>query len=222
LLSEVIGRLPPESWFCFIAPDEELFSEHIQLLAGALERHPESAMAHADVVYRHRHEGEVYHHLQDELDFVTQEANRPLGFGRFLFRRSAFGEHLHSALRYVDSRAMSLLVASCPTRAHVRRASVVSDIQSPFNVGRELNNPFEMEVMRDYLPDLPRAQETNGTAALDGAALHDLAPRSLSLKKLSDLDRQAIVVDLAHSLPMPSALRKLIFGSYRAWLHRWK
>jgi hypothetical protein len=222
VLSDAIDQLPSESWFGVIAPDEELFSEHAQLLAGELERHPESAMAHTDVVYRHLYQGEVYHHLQDELDLVTQEANRPLGFGRFLFRRSAFGEHLHSALPYVDSRAMSLLVAACPSRTRVRRASVVTDIQSSFNIGWELNNPMEMEVMRDYLPDLPRAKEVHATAAPAQANSHVLAPTKLSLKKLSDADRKTMAVDLAHSLPMPSVLRKLLFGSYRVWLHRRK
>ena len=33
------------SMFCFVAPDEELFSEHIQSLAGALERDPAAGVA---------------------------------------------------------------------------------------------------------------------------------------------------------------------------------
>lgn len=218
IFSELIEQVPPEAQFCIVAPDEKLLSEHIQSLSGALERNRDSEVAHADIIYRHLYEGEFYHELQQELDCLWNACNQPLGFGRFLFRRSAFADHIHSALRHVDARSVALMVATCRARFPSRRASIIADIQSSFNSALQLALPQELEVIRDYIPDLPAAAHMNGVAT----SAFSPEPTSLSLKKLSISDRQAIVVDLAHSLPLPSPLRKMLFKSYRFWLRRSK
>ncbi len=177
-------------------------------------------MAYSDALYSHVSDGTTYHDLQEELDYVGYTAHRPLGFGRFLFRRSAFAEHLFSALPYLDVKAMALLVAVASERTSSRRASIRSDIQSAFNLSHQPNFQFEHEVIRDYLPSLVAgapAQGTNGAAVLQQ---DELEPTSLSLKRLSESNRQTIVVELAHSVPIPAVIKKVLFGGYRMWLRR--
>jgi hypothetical protein len=219
VFSEVMRGLGGDDWFGFVAPDEELFAEHVQSLCGALEREPAAGVAHADCVYRHRRDGQpdgdVLHDLQGELDYVGFASNKPLGYGRFLFRRSAYADHLHSALPYVDAKAVALLVAACPQRAKSGRASVICDIQSEFNCGFRPDVQAEFEVMRDYVPSILEAVHTDGTAVLQQDRLE---PTSLSLKRLPEQERQAIAVDLAHSVPIPKAMEWVLFGPYRLWL----
>jgi hypothetical protein len=217
LISDAIKTLPPDTLLCVVAPDEELFAEHIQALAGALERDPAAAVAYSDIIYRHQSDGNLHHDLHEELDYISYATNRPLGYGRFLFRLSALPQNIHSALRYVDVKAIALLVAAAPSRIASRRASIISDIQSSFNVDRQPNLQVEFEVMRDYSPSLlAPARPTDGMPAVE------LEPTTLSLSRLSDSNRTRIAVELAHSIPMPSFLNKIFFGGYRRWLRRSK
>ncbi len=221
IFNEAIRGLPAaDALFAFVAPDEELFAEHVQSLVGALARNPEAGVAISNALYRHASDGTTFHDLQDELDYVGYATHRPLGYGRFLFRRSAFADSIDSALRYLDVKAMALLVAACAKRVASRRASVTCDIQSAFNLGFQPNLQFEHEVMRDYLPALLTVASTHG---VNGAAVlqqEELEPTSLSLKRLSESNRQTIAVELAHSVPIPSAIKKVLFGGYRMWLRR--
>jgi len=219
-LGQLIGHAithASDYFLCVVAPDEELFAEHIQALAGALERDPAAAVAYSDIVYRHRSDGNLHHDLHEELDYISYATNRPLGYGRFLFRQSSFPQNIHCALRYVDVKAIALLVAAAPSRTASRRASIISDIQSSFNVDCQPNLQVEFEVMRDYCPSiLAPARPTDGMPAVE------LEPTTLSLSRLSDSNRTRIAVELAHSIPMPSLFNKIFFGGYRRWLRRKK
>ena len=164
IFSDVIKQLAPDALFCFVAPDEELLAEHVQYLVGALDRDPQAALAHGNALYRHRNDGVIHHDLQEELDYIAFAEHRPLGFGRFLFRRSALACHIHSAaFRYLDFKAIALLVAACGNRVNSGRASVICDIQSEFNVGFRPNVEFEFEIMRDYLRGLDVGRNTGPT-----------------------------------------------------------
>ena len=98
-------------------------------------------------------------------------------------------------------------------------ASIKSDIQSGFNLSHQPNLQFEHEIMRDYLPSViaGAGHFTNGVAVLQQ---DELEPASLSLKRLSESNRQAIAVELARSVPIPAAIKKVLFGGYRMWLRR--
>jgi hypothetical protein len=219
VLGEALNHAPPDALVCFVAPDEELFSDHIQSLAGALDREAEAAVAYCNLVYRHQNDGNTYHDLQEDLDCTSFASHRPLGYSRFLFRRSAFDGSIDKALRHLDAKAMALAVAACPVRAASKRATVICDIQSPFNVGFTPNVPVELEIMRDYCPELsPQSQAKNEPDRSND----QLEPIHLSLKRLSDMDKQTIAVELAHSIPLPAFFRKVVFGCYRFWLRRSK
>jgi hypothetical protein len=215
VMSDAIKQLAPDDLFCFIAPDEELFAEHIQLLAGALERNQGARMAFSNSLCRQCVDGITRHELQDELDLTARASPRPLGFGRFLFQTSMLPRRIHSALSYLDAKAMALLVGACAERAHTRRSSIICDIQSTANLAFQPNLDTELEVMRDYLP-----AEIKATLAFDPDNLEQLEPASLSISRLSELNRQKIAVELAHSIPIPAFFKKIIFGSYRVWLTR--
>ena len=221
VISDAMKDLPADSFFCVVAPDEELFAEHIQALAGALERDPTAAVAYSDIVYRHTNEGNIHHDLQEDLDYISYATNRPLGYGRFLFRLSALPADIHSALRYVDVKAIALLVAAA-NRTASRRASIISDIQSSFNIDAQPNLQVEFEVMRDYCPTILLAGPIDRRSMMACLSLLNLEPTTLSLSRLSDSNRTRIAVELAHSIPMPTFLNKLFFGGYRRWLRRKK
>ncbi len=220
VLQELIDGLPAESLFCLVAPDEELFAEHVQSLAGALTRSDGAQMAFSDIVYQHQNDGTTYHDVQHRLELTEYQINRPLGFARFLFRRSALDATLNSALPYVDFKAVALLASALEHRTPSTRASMIADIQSSFNLGLKPNEIFEREVMRDYCPALKLWGNSIDAAVRD--QLEQLEPSSLSLKRLSDMNRTEIAVDLAHSVPVPGFIRRLMFWAYRAWLHRGK
>jgi hypothetical protein len=217
VISEAMKTLPADNFFCVVAPDEEIFAEHVQSLVGALERDPAAAVAYSDIIYRHQSDWNIHHDVQEELDFIGYATNRPLGYGRFLFRMSAMPESIHSALRYMDVRAIALLVAAATRRTTSGRASIVSDIQSLFNVDSHPDLQREFEIMRDYCPSiLAPAPPTEGLPAVE------LEPTTLSLSRLSEGNRKRIAVELAHSIPMPAVFNKIFFGGYRRWLRNKK
>ena len=126
-------------------------------------------------------------------------------------------ESIHSALRYMDVRAIALLVAAATRRTTSGRASIVSDIQSLFNVDSHPDLQREFEIMRDYCPSiLAPAPPTEGLPAVE------LEPTTLSLSRLSEGNRKRIAVELAHSIPMPAVFNKIFFGGYRRWLRNKK
>ncbi len=92
----------------FVAPNERIFSNHLQVLAGSLMRNREkNCAATSSILIRN---GMPVHQVHENIDFRQLDPLSPMGYARFIFRFTAFPGDLNLALRYLDRKAMAILV----------------------------------------------------------------------------------------------------------------
>ncbi len=227
VLAGLLGG-PPAELFCVVAPNEDLYSNHVQTLAGALSRHPEADYAYANLLLRYQdNAGETVCELHEKLNFFDHSQNVPLGHCRFLFRLSALAGKWEMMLPYLDVNAvlgLALYGAGVPTR----RTTGMLDIQHKFNVGGSIRGAKprafeecmreESEIVRDFDPDtFDRASRLSTVEAAPPATApavpptalvvahppEHLLPKSLYIDQLSRRNRQILLVQLLQSLPIP-------------------
>ncbi len=208
VLSEVLRSLveEDEDYICIVAPHERLFSDHLGSLLRTLQDLPEAGCAWSDMVQKHRVNDEDRSSLCEDPDVRSSADAPPAGCGRFLFRISALQEHLFTALPYLDASAMHLLFGtskSVPTR---RCTLIAASIDRP---AEQLVPPdLEREILIDIAPEIFQRKAPEWTTQ---AAGRPAAP-------MMQQDKVQLAVELAHSVPLPSLLKKIAFGTYRLWL----
>jgi len=100
------------------------------------------------------------------------------------------------------------------------RASILHDVKHPFNMAFLDTQPAqEREVVADYIRAWP-----NGELGADGkpvvANVISTEAFEQAFEQLSNEAKVKIAVRLAHSIPIPKILSRIVFGVYRFWLHR--
>jgi hypothetical protein len=209
VISEVLRSLveEDEEYVCIVAPNERLFSDHLGSLLRVLQDSPEAGCAWSDMVQAQRVNDEERIQLCDDPDAATLADDGPLGSGRFLLRMSALQEHLFTALPYLDALAMHLLFGTnkhAPTRRCTLAAGSVERREQPV-----VPAGLEREILIDVSPEIFGAK-----------AIPALGPESApapSFSRMTDQERVQLIVDLAHSVPLPAMIKKFAFGTYRLW-----
>ncbi|MEO8658694.1 MAG: glycosyltransferase [Bryobacteraceae bacterium] len=220
VISEALEQMEGLAYLCIAAPNEQLFSDHLCSLLRVLEDNESAVAATSYLLYRHQSDGTQFADQNDDADFYRWSSNRPIGFGRCLLRASAFRPDLGVALPYVDSLLLPLLVGAGRV-VRSKRCTLILDIQDKFNIERSNVTAVDRErdVLADYLPEVfgHSPSERGVSVKQNGQPVH-LAPASLSLQGMDSASRERLVVELAHSVPVPSSLKKFGFGLYRVWL----
>ena len=134
--------------FMVVAPNETLQSNHLAVLAGALQRDPDCHCAATAAVILN---GDApVHDVHELLDFGHVNKLGPTGYGRFIFRMSAIPADIGIALPYLDGRPLAVLVGDKGI-AQQMSASVTIDVQRDFPE-RTWDDAAENEIIRDYNP----------------------------------------------------------------------
>lgn len=129
VLAEIIARPSRASALVFVAPNERIFSNHLRILAGSLARNPERNCAATAVILKN---GEhPIHSTHEKIDFADDDPMVPNGFARFIFRSEVFPGDLNIALRYLDGKALAVLIND---------DAIIREI--PSTVVIEVDNPF--------------------------------------------------------------------------------
>ena len=155
VIAEVLGRSSPADAVVFVAPNERIFSNHLQVLAGSLSRNPDTnCTATAAILKNGPH---PIHGIHERIDFCQLDTAAPIGYGRFLFRVSAFTDDLRLALPYVDRKAMAILIGKGAVCQEIP-STVVINVESEFPSGlwdegqeNELISSFCPEVFAKYV-----------------------------------------------------------------------
>ena len=95
----------------FVAPNEKIFSNHLQVLAGSLARNPDKNCAVTSAILLCNNQ--PVHGVHEKIDFRQLDPCAPIGYARFIFRVSALPNDLNLALPYLDRKAMAILVGEC-------------------------------------------------------------------------------------------------------------
>lgn len=132
----------------FVAPNEKLLSNHLAVLAGALQRKPDVHCAATAAVLLN---GDApVHDVHEILDFGHVNRAGPTGYGRFIFRVGAIPKDINIALPYLDGRPLAVLVGDNAIDQQLP-ASILIDVQQDFP-GHTWDDAAENWIIRDYSP----------------------------------------------------------------------
>lgn len=212
VIFELLRNQVEEDYVCIVGPAERLFSDHLSALLRVLQDFPEAGCSWSDMLQPTKVNDEIQSNLCDDPD-VSSAEDLSIGWGRFLFRMSAIEARVETALPYLDALAMHLLFGttkSVPTRRCTVLSAEVDAAERPDEVV-----PLELE--REILIDLsPKAFETEKSESAQETQPPPTPP-AFSLAGMTPQERTQLAVELAHSVPFPSSLKKLAFGAYRLW-----
>lgn len=153
----------------FVAPNERLLSNHVVVLAGALQRHADAVGAATAVL--HDGAGPV-HGVHELLDFLWVDPRNPAGLGRFIVRTRTVPSDIACALRHLHGRPMVALLGAGRLVQELP-ATLVIDLRDIFPADVEANQAMEAEVIRDFAPGALRQLIGHGPAPV---AIHAAQP----------------------------------------------
>jgi hypothetical protein len=151
-LGSVIAKLLEQSArfdaFMVVAPNERLFSNHLAVLAGALQRDANTHCAVTAAVLIN--EDAPVHNVHELIDFGHVNKEGPPGYGRFIFRTSAIPSDIHVSLPYLDGRPLAVMIGTIGIQQQMP-ASIIIDLKQDFPE-RTWDDATESAVIWDYNP----------------------------------------------------------------------
>jgi hypothetical protein len=155
----------------FVAPNERLMSNHIAVLAGALQRRADCHCAATAAIMK-RGDAPI-HDINELLDFGHVDVASPPGYGRFIFRTTSLPTDLHTALPYLRGRPLAALVDARPIDQQLQ-ATITIDTENPYPP-RDWDEAAENEIILDYTRAPlsmyfgygPRPKSIQATSAID-------------------------------------------------------
>ena len=164
IIQQLLGASTVADAFIVVAPNEKLFSNHLAVLAGALQRSPDVHCAATAAVLL---DGDApVHSIHELIDFGHVDRAAPPGYGRFIFRIATISQDIGIALPYLDGRPLAVLAGSNPIDQQLP-ASICIDLQTEFPP-RTWDEAVESEVIRDYCPDVFKLAPGFGPCPLIG------------------------------------------------------
>lgn len=134
--------------FMVVAPNERLFSNHLAVLVGSLQRDPDVHCAATAAVLL---DGDMpVHSVHELIDFGHVDRAGPPGYGRFIFRMAAIPNDIGIALPYLDGRPFAVMAGNHAIDQQLP-ASITINMQREFPE-RTWDEAAENEVIRDYSP----------------------------------------------------------------------
>lgn len=132
----------------FVAPNEKIFSNHLQVLAGSLIRNPGANCAATAAILKHT--VLPVHGVHERIDFCEFTPASPIGYARFIFRVSALPNDLNLALPYLDRKAMAALVGDHIITQEIP-STVTIEVTNEFPSG-PWNEGQENELISSFCP----------------------------------------------------------------------
>ncbi|MCG3113608.1 MAG: hypothetical protein MCM46_17505 [Candidatus Manganitrophus sp. SB1] len=148
IIGEVLKRTPQTDAVVFVAPNEKIFSNHLQVLAGSLARNPDKNCAATAAILKHG--DQPIHSVHERIDFRHLNPSAPNGYARFIFRVLGFPKDLGLALPHLDRKTLAVLVGESVISQEVP-STVVIDLEDEFPSG-PWNEGQENAVISDFSP----------------------------------------------------------------------
>ncbi|MDM9646676.1 hypothetical protein [Rhizobium sp. S163] len=143
---EIVDAAKASDALVIVAPNERLFSNHLDILAAALQRDVDASCAATAVIVKNG--GDPIHSVDEIIDFGHTDRVRPTGYGRFIFRSSALPADIDMALPYLHGRPLAVLRGNSKV-TQLLPATIVLDAERPFPDG-QCDDAAETEVIRSF------------------------------------------------------------------------
>ncbi|MNJ12158.1 hypothetical protein D3C77_63410 [compost metagenome] len=147
ILQELVSDAADSDAIVFVAPNEKLLSNHLTVLAGALQSDPEVNCAATAAVMDDGHS--PIHTVHELIDFGHVDAAGPPGYGRFIFRTSSLPADMGIALPYLDGRPLAAMITG--KIKHLLPATVTLNLRQSFPE-RAWDEAAETELIKDFNP----------------------------------------------------------------------
>lgn len=165
VIADVLRKTQHVDAVVFVAPNEEIFSNHLQVLAGSLIRNPDiNCVATAAII---KHGNSSVHGIHERLDFGFLDPATPNGYARFIFRIAALPADLDIALPYLDRKSLAIMVGDNTIRQEIPSTLVIDIAQEfpsgPWDEGQENEliadfSPKSFTIYTGFTRDLPSLQ----------------------------------------------------------------
>lgn len=192
VIMEILTKSSHHEAMIFVAPNEKLFSNHLQVLADCLIRNSDIRCAATAVILKSGNE--PINTIYEEIDFRYFRPKHPNGYARFIFRTSALSPDLNLALPYLDRRVLAALVGENEIY-QAMLSTVIIDVDNVFPIYL-LNEDYENTVINDMFP-----------TALNTYTGYEII-QQLSKLKASEYESNALDSDA--SLPKINSLKLLL------------
>jgi len=148
VIQQLIEAASGADAFMVVAPNEVLFSNHLAVLAGALQRDPDVHCAATAAILV---DGDSpIHSVHELIDFGHFDRKGPSGYGRFIFRMAAIPQDIGIALPYLNDRPLAVLVGN--NRIDQQMPASITIRLEEGSPSCTWNEAAENEVIRDYSP----------------------------------------------------------------------
>jgi hypothetical protein len=175
IIFELIALSNNADAIMIIAPNESLYSNHVSVLAGVLNRNPNASCAATAAVIRN---GNAIHAVNELLDFGHVDRSAPPGYGRFIYRVSQLPSEALKVLKSLDGRPMAALIGKNQLFQQFQ-ATIEIDITNEFPA-RTWNEAGENLIIKSYSPEVMNIFFGINPQPKDRAYL----PSKLTLKQL--------------------------------------
>jgi hypothetical protein len=149
IIYELIALSNDEDAFMIIAPNERIYSNHVSVLAGALNRNLHTTCAANAAIIRN---GEIVHAVSELLDFGHVDRLNPCGYGRFIFRVNKISENAKWLLKSLDGRPIAALIGKNILLQQFQ-VTIEIEIKKEFPE-RTWNEVVENQLINSYFPEV--------------------------------------------------------------------
>jgi hypothetical protein len=135
--------------FIIVAPNERLFSNHVNTLVKKLISDRNIAVAATAAIIKI--DNNEIRDVHDIINFGHCDPLAPTGFGRFIFRKSLLPDNIHFALPLLHGRPLAALVGR--NEIHQLSPSTIIIDNSESFPARTWNEALENEIIREFSPE---------------------------------------------------------------------
>jgi hypothetical protein len=176
VIAQLLGASAGFDAFMVVAPNEKLFSNHLTVLAGALQRKPDVDCASTAAILING--GLPVHNVHELIDFGHVNPAGPTGYGRFIFRLSSLPKDINIALTFLHGNPLAVLVGNKVIDQQLQ-ASILIDLDHCLPQGT-FNQAEEYEIIHSYSPLALEISTGFGPRPVNSTAMQ--APTDGSLK----------------------------------------
>ncbi|APQ14495.1 hypothetical protein BJP27_13530 [Pseudomonas oryzihabitans] len=153
--NESSNDLSKSDYVMFVAPNERLFSDHIESVLRCTARYPEASCFATSVI---QSDGKsTIHHVDDRIDFRFFDESYPVGLARFAIRRAYVASDIELALPYLDRKALAAMIGNLEI-LQIAKSTVLINIHQNY-LRKSWNEVMENELLADFCPGILKVRQ---------------------------------------------------------------
>ncbi len=136
----------------FVGPNESIQSNHLEVLVNKYRKEPSNSVFITSCLLLHSDGTKVYHDINDEINILNYQSNRPNGLARTLINARRLPDDLDCVLPYLNRMAICAFFSIPMNIDFTPITTCTIDIRQEFpNSICDINLNYEIKTLKDYL-----------------------------------------------------------------------